>query len=72
MTHQNELYKIKSKINAARLLFVALLSLMFISICHGHNVVGLLLMGAAVVVLCALTYLHTSRIEYNHRHAKGV
>lgn len=71
MSYLEKLYVIKSKINAVRLLFVALLILVFLAICQGQNLVGLLLMLANVIVLCILTYMHSGRIKHEHTYTGG-
>ena len=69
MSHFEELHKIKSNINSLRILFGCAVFLMFICICQGHNSVGLMFLGGAIVLLCMLTHKHDDRIYYESLHS---
>ena len=69
MPHFEELHNIKKKIGALRILFICALVLMFISVCQGHNSIGLLFLGVAIVLLCMLSHIHSDRIYYESLHS---
>lgn len=64
MSNLEAMSNTKNTINGLRILFGLSAVLMFISICQGHNTIGLLFLGAGVVFLCLLTHKHDDRVYY--------
>lgn len=69
MSHLDDLHEVKNHIKALRILVAAASVLMFLCVSQGHNSLGLMFLGLAIVFICILSHKHDDRIYIEQLHA---